>query len=123
MAGQSHHKSSLSLYEKIRKMSVFDPHHNRPEGKYRCDSPSAFMKENPHKSSNFIWKSFLYAFAVSKYKSQIFTNFRGFLSCLHIYVLALRRFLSVNLAHSARSNSSTIMSVLAFIFKTAFRET
>jgi hypothetical protein len=33
---QSHHKSSLSLYEKIRKMSVFDPHH-RPEGKYRWD--------------------------------------------------------------------------------------
>jgi hypothetical protein len=33
---QSHHKSSLSLYEKIRKMSVFDPHH-RPEGKYRWE--------------------------------------------------------------------------------------
>jgi|LakMenE01Jun11ns_1017448.scaffolds.fasta_scaffold7002389_1 hypothetical protein len=40
---QSHHKSSLSLYEKIRKMSVFDPHH-RPEGKYRWEYMEGVLK-------------------------------------------------------------------------------
>ncbi len=55
---QSHHKSSLSLYEKIRKMSVFDPHH-RPEGKYRWEY--LIYREGVLKQSNvlFLMPNFL----------------------------------------------------------------